>query len=300
MALLLVLGPRLLPESRDPAPGRFDLTGAGLSLVMVLAAVYGLKALAVDGAGPEAIAAIALAAASGVAFVRRQRTAADPLVDLALFRRPAFGAALSANTMSIFVVGGIDLFVAQHLQLVLGMGPLEAGLWTVPPAGAFVVGSLAAPRLAAATGNASAVAGGLALSAAALASLTLVGTGTPPGLLIGAVTVMSLGVAPVLTLATDLIVAAAPPARAGAASALSETGTEFGGALGVALLGSLGTAVAGAQIGGAEGVLVTGMHAAAIGAALAMLLAALLAWRYLRPRASAVAAVAAASTPSTV
>ena len=159
MALLLVLGPRLLPESRDPDPGRFDLPGAVLSLVAVLAAVYGLKGIAVDGPSAGALAALALAVAAGLAFVRAQRTSADPLVDLSLFRRPAFSAALSANAMALFVVAGIDLFVAQHLQLVLGMGPLEAGAWTLPPAGAFMVGSLLAPRLAAASGPAAGAVG---------------------------------------------------------------------------------------------------------------------------------------------
>ena len=249
MALLLVVGPRLLPESRDPEPGLFDLPGAALSIVAVLAGVYGLKRVAVEGPEAAAFAALAVAALAAVAFVRRQRVASDPVVDLALFRRPALNAALAANTAGIFVVGGIDLFVAQHLQLVLGMGPLEAGLWTVPPAGAFVVGSLLAPRLAAATDTRAAISGGLALAAAGLLALTFVGAGTPPALLMAAVTGMSLGVAPVITLATDAIVATAPPARAGAASALSETGTELGGALGIAVLGSIGAAVYGARMG---------------------------------------------------
>ena len=216
--------------------------------------IYGLKGVAVDGPSPQALAALGLGLGAAAAFLHRQRTTADPLVDLALFRRPAFGAALAANTMAIFVVGGIDLFVAQHLQLVLGMGPLEAGLWTLPAAAAFVVGSMAAPRLGAAFGPARVMSGGLALAAAGLTALAFVGTGAPAALLMGCVTVLSIGVAPVLTLATDAIVAAAPPERAGAASALSETGTELGGALGIAVLGTIGAAVYRARMDVPDGV----------------------------------------------
>ena len=137
------------------------------------------------------------------------------------------------------------------------------------------------------------------VAAAGFALVITVGGSSSPALVAAATVLVSLGISPALTLSTDMIVGSAPPERAGSASALSETGTEFGGALGIALLGSLGTAVAGAQIGGAENVLVTGMHAAAAGAAIAMLGAALLAWRYLRPHAAAAAAVTPATTPST-
>ena len=145
MALLLVVGPRLLPEYRDPDAGRLDLTSAALSLVAVLAVVYGLKKVAQDGAGWTAATSIVAGLGLGAAFVRREQTTADPLIDLRLFRVPAFNAALAVNTIGFFVNFGIAVFIAQYLQLVLGLPPFEAGLWTVPYAGAFIVGATVDP-----------------------------------------------------------------------------------------------------------------------------------------------------------
>src|SRR6266511_490419 len=126
MALLLVLGPRVLPEYRDPGAGRLDLVSAFMSLVAVLAVVFGLKQIAQDGIGPLAAAAVLVGLVVGVLFVRRQLTLADPMIDLRLFRSQAFNASLATNLLGIFIVVGYFLFVAQYLQLVLGLSPLEA------------------------------------------------------------------------------------------------------------------------------------------------------------------------------
>src|SRR5918992_36253 len=160
MAVLLVVGPRLLPEYRDPRPGRFDFLSAALSLVSVLALIYGIKQIAEDGFGYGPAISIWLGLLVGLAFVRRQRTASDPMLDLALFRVPAFSASLAANALALFTVFGMDLFIAQYLQLVLGMGPLEAGLWTMPAAVGFIVGSNVAPMIAARIAPGHVVAGG--------------------------------------------------------------------------------------------------------------------------------------------
>src|SRR6266508_4628837 len=124
MGLLLVLGPMLLPEFRDPQAGRLDLVSAGMSLAAVLAVVWGLKQFAQDGPGWAPAVSIVAGLAVGVAFVRRQHGLADPLLDLRLFRVPAFSAALTTNVLSFFVGFGALLFVAQYLQLVLGLSPL--------------------------------------------------------------------------------------------------------------------------------------------------------------------------------
>src|SRR5262249_6216700 len=134
MALLLVLGPILLPEFRDPEPGRFDPTSAALSLVSVLAVVYGVKELAQNGFGPVPTISFAIGSAVGLAFLRRQATLAEPLVDLRLFRRPAFTAALAANTLSLFLIFGTFFLVPHYLQLLLGFSPLPPRLPTVAPA----------------------------------------------------------------------------------------------------------------------------------------------------------------------
>ena len=248
MALLLVVGPRLLPEFRPPEAGRLDLVSATLSLVAVLAVIYGLKQIAQDGTGWLPAVAIVAGSAVGAAFVHRQRRLGDPLIELGLFRVPAFSAALAANTLGFFVAFGIAVFIAQYLQLVLGLSPLEAGLWSVPGAGGFVVGSLLTPLVVRRIRPAFAMAGGLVLAAAGFVLLTLVDGDSALELLVIGSVVFSLGLAPVFTLAADMMVGTAPPERAGAAAGISETSSELGGALGIALLGAIGTAVYRGQV----------------------------------------------------
>jgi MFS transporter, DHA2 family, multidrug resistance protein len=245
MALLLVLGPRVLPEYRDPQAGRLDLLSAVMSLVAVLAVVFGLKQVAQDGPGPLPLVAVAVGLAVGVGFARRQLTLADPMLDLRLFRTTVFNAALATNFLGIFIAVGYFLFVAQYLQLVLGLSPLEAGLWSLPSAAGFIVGSNLAPRLLRRVRPAFVIGAGLGLAAVGLGVLTQVGGSRDADLavLVGASLLVSLGLAPVFGSTTDLIVSSAPPERAGAASGISETSAELGGALGIAILGSIGVAV---------------------------------------------------------
>jgi DHA2 family multidrug resistance protein-like MFS transporter len=251
MALLLAVGPRLLPEYKDPHPGRLDLVSAALSLVAVLAVIYGIKAIAKDGVGVASVVPVIAGISIGAAFVVRQRRMAEPMIDLGLFRRPAFSLALGANTLAFAVVFGIEVFVAQYFQLVLGYSPFEAGLWSVAGAAAFVVGSQATPPLAARVRPPVLMLSGIAVALAGIALLTQVGTGNGPGLLVAGLVLLSLGLAPLFTLAADLAVGSAPPERAGAAAGISETSSELGGALGLAILGTVGTAVYRAQTAGA-------------------------------------------------
>ena len=242
MAALLVLGPRLLPEFRDPQAGGLDLKSAILSLGAVLPIIYGLKQLAQNGTGWSPTAAVAAGLVVGALFVRRQTRLEDPLIDLSLFKVPAFSVSVMSNTLTGFIAFGTFLFVAQYLQLVVGLSPLRAGLWSLPSSVAVIAGSMLAPKVSRVVRPAFGVAGGLVLAALGLALLTQVdGTSGLPLVVAGTI-VFSLGLGPVFILATDLIVGTAPAERAGAASAISETGAELGGALGIALLGSLGTA----------------------------------------------------------
>jgi MFS transporter, DHA2 family, multidrug resistance protein len=250
MLLLLALGPLLLPEYRDPGAGRLDLISAALSLVAVLLVIYGLKQIAQDGLGGIPALSILAGLALGVVFVRRQRALADPLIDLRLFRVPAFSASLATYTLGVFVAFGSFLFIAQYLQLVLGLSPLQAGLWSVPGAVASIVGSNVAPVLVRHLRPAFVVAGGLALAAIGFGLLTQVGVSSLALVVVGWV-VISLGFGLTFTVSTDLVVGSAPPERAGAASAITETGAELGGALGIAVLGSLGMAVYRSQLASA-------------------------------------------------
>ena len=243
MALLLVVGPRLLPEYRDPDAGRLDLTSAAISLVAVLAVIYGLKRMAEGGLDTGAVVSIVAGVLVGVAFVHRQLRLADPMIDLHLFRLPAFNAALAANTFGFFVNFGIAVFIAQYLQLVLGLSPFEAGLWTLPYAAGFIVGSLLTPVFVRRSRPAFVMAAGLVLAAAGFVLLAQVSGDDGLATVVSGSVVFALGLAPVYTLAADIMVGAAPPERAGAAAGISETSSEFGGALGIAILGAIGTAV---------------------------------------------------------
>jgi DHA2 family multidrug resistance protein-like MFS transporter len=251
MALLLVVGPVLLPEYRDPDAGRPDLASAALSLTAVLALIYGLKQIAQDGLSAVPVVAMAAGVALGVAFVFRQVRLADPLIDLRLFRLPGFSASLATYGLSILVLFGGFLFLPQYLQLVLGLSPFDAGLWTLPWAVAFIVGSMATPALVRRARPATVMAAGMVVAAAGFASFAAIDADTGFAAFATGTALFSLGLAPVFTLTTDLIIGSAPPERAGAASAISETSAEFGGALGIAVFGSIGIAVYRAAMAGA-------------------------------------------------
>ena len=249
MALLLVLGPKVLPEYRDPEAGRLDPRSAAMSLAAVLAVIFGLKEIAQDGLGWAPVLSILAGVALGVLFARRQSRLADPLIDLRLFRIRALSASLVAYFLSIFVAVGYFLFVAQYLQLVLGLSPLVAGLWSLPSAAGFTIGSTVGPRILNRFRPARVMAGGLVFSAIGMALLIGVTESAGLAVVVAGSIIISLGLAPVITLATELIVGSAPPEKAGAASGISETGGELGGALGLAILGSIGTAVYRADLG---------------------------------------------------
>jgi DHA2 family multidrug resistance protein-like MFS transporter len=264
MAVLLLIGPAVLPEYRDPDAGRLDPVSAGLSVAALLAVVYGLKHLAQYGPDTTSVLAVAAGAAVGVAWVRRQRRSADPMIDVGLFRIRAFTCALVVNFLAIFVMIGYFLFVFQYLQLVLELSPLQAGLWSVPSAAAFVAASQLAPRVLGRVRPAYVVAAGLAAAAAGLFLLATaqVDEGLPA--LVAASVVISAGMGPVFGLTTEMVVGSAPPEKAGAASGISETAAELGGALGIAVLGSIGVAL---YRGGLAGTLPAGVSAPAAVAA---------------------------------
>lgn len=243
MAALVILGPRILPEYKDPDARRLDIPSAGLSLLALLAVIFALKDLTQDGFGPVPVAGVAIGLTAGVAFVRRQRRLANPLVDLAMFRLRVFNVALVTNVISIFIAVGYFLFVAQYLQLVLGLSPLEAGLWSLPSAAGFVLGSTVAPRFIHRLRPGLVIASCMAIAAAGLGLLAQVGIWGELGVVVAASVLIALALAPVFNLTTELVVGSAPPEKAGAASGISETGAELGGALGLAILGSLGTAI---------------------------------------------------------
>jgi DHA2 family multidrug resistance protein-like MFS transporter len=239
MLLILVVGPRLLPEYRDPNAGRLDISSAAMSMAAVLSMIYGLKHLAQDGITVLAMLAVFFGIGLGILFVRRQLRLADPLLDLSLFRIRAFTASLALYGITILIGFGGFFLLPQYLQLVRGLSPLVAGLWGLPWALSFVIGSAITPPLSRYMRPAALMAGGLVLSSVGYLLLVTL----TPGTSVAAYAVISfaigIGSSPVFILTNDVIIGSAPPERAGAASGISETCAEFGGALGIAVFGSL-------------------------------------------------------------
>lgn len=243
MLLLLVAGPLLLPESRDQQAGKLDVMSALLSVTMVLAAVYGLKDATRHGIGGVPVLALLLAAALGVLFVRRQLRLADPMFDMALFQNRAFSTSIVAMMLTLLAMSGAWLMIFQYLQGVAGLSPLHAGVAMLPSMLVQVVASLLLPRLARHLSRVRLIAGGLLVAAAGFLVLTQVAGAAAVAVLVVGTVVLGVGVMPMMALGTDLVVSAAPPEKAGAASATSETAIELGMALGIAVIGSVGAAV---------------------------------------------------------
>jgi len=242
MVPLLVLGPVLIPESRDPAPGKVDIPSIPLSMLVMVPVVYGIKAVATEGPGAAGLGAIAFGLAMGAVFVQRQLRLEHPLLDMSLFRNRVFSMAITANILALFSFNGFILFLAQHLQLLEGMSPSAAGVAMLPALAATVVAGLAVVPLVRRVRPGYVVAAGLAFSAAGYSMVTFGSHGGGPSLLLAALLVLALGVGTAETISNDLILDAAPPAKSGAAAAISETGYEVGSLLGTAVLGSILTA----------------------------------------------------------
>jgi len=243
MVLLMVLGPVLLPESRDPARGRFDLVSALLSIAAVLSLVHGVKELVHAGQPWPALAAVLAGLAAGTVFVRRQLRRTDPLIDVRLFRDGAFSAAFGGYVMMIVGSAGLGYLAVQYLQVVLEIRPFAAALWQLPTVAATGIGIALSTTLV--RWLRPAVLAGAALLVAAIGFLVVgqVDVDTGPAAMMAAYSIVTLGTGMIVPLAIDLIVGAAPPHRAGAAAGLSEAGSELGGALGIAVLGSIAAAV---------------------------------------------------------
>ncbi|MFJ5291749.1 MFS transporter [Streptomyces sp. NPDC088348] len=320
MVLLLVLVPFLVPEFKDPRPGRFDLLSVPLSMGSVLPVIYGVKEMAAHGFGVPMLLCVLAGPAVGTVFVRRQRSGRSTMISRALFRERGFGAGITLNALAAFAMMGSAYFTTQYLQSVLGMSTMEAALWSMAPSVAVGIAAPAATAVAQRVRRSSVVAAGFVIAAAGFAVLDLTGTDSLWLLLAGAA-VSSCGIVTVMALVADMALATAPAEKAGSAASLLETGQEFGGAMGMAVLGSIGTAVYRAGIpasapgqarqtlGGARAVggpglvdlaraaFVHGMHFAAAGGAVLLLAGAVLTVVLLRDRRNAVgheAAVAAA------
>ena len=243
MVLLLIVGPILLPEFKDPDAGKIDIVSAALSLTMIIAIIYGVKTLSIEGFSWPPLASTIIGVSFGLIFIKRQKHLKSPFIDLDMFRIPAFSSSLIIYMFSTFILFGTFFFIAQFLQLVLGLSPLVAGLWTLPSFAGFIIGSMTTPGLSKKFKVPHIVFTGLLIAAIGFGLVSQIGHNNGLVIVVSALAIFSLGIAPVFTLATDMVVGSAPPEQAGSAASLSETSSELGGALGIAILGSIGTLI---------------------------------------------------------
>ncbi|MET7364958.1 MFS transporter [Streptomyces sp. NPDC005566] len=243
MAVLVAVGIKMIPESKNPEPGPWDLPSVGLSLVGMVGVVYAVKELAAHGIS---WAVVLSAVGGGLAllwFVRRQFRLPSPLLDMRLFHHRGFSGAVLADLLTILGLSGLVFFLSQFLQLVQGRSPLEAGLAELPAAIGAVTAGLLAGRAARRFSVRSVVTGGLGAIGLALAVVTLIHKETAYPLLGAVLLVVGVGAGFSFTVTADVILGSVPKEHAGSASAVSETAYELGAALGIALLGSIVTSV---------------------------------------------------------
>ena len=239
MVTVILAGLWLLPESKNDHGAPVDLVSAILSVLAIVPIVYAVKSFAHDGLTVVAVVALLAGLGAGLLFLRRQGTLATPLIDVELFKRPAFTWAILATVLAIFSLAGLLYFFSQYLQLVRGYSALRAGLTELPTSLASIAVITVVAAVVRRLGNGRVLGGGLILAAG---GLLVVAVGESYGgivvICIGLL-VIGAGVGMAFTVSTGAVLGSVPADRAGAASAISETGLELGVALGIAVLGTI-------------------------------------------------------------
>jgi DHA2 family multidrug resistance protein-like MFS transporter len=244
MALTIAVVPRLIPESKADVPAPLDLTRAAMSIGSVLSLVFALKRAVATGFDSPVVITLVVGVALGTAFLRRQASLAHPLLDLALLARPRVRRTLAALFLTALLMGGTSLFFNLYLQEVQGLSPLAAAWWMLPMMvsmiGAANLGPWLNRRLPQRTvvvSMMSLMAVGFALYAVAPAS-----SAGRPVVAIGS-SLATFGIGAAFPMLMDGVMSAAPPERAASSASLAQLSNELGIAMGLTVLGSLGTVV---------------------------------------------------------
>jgi EmrB/QacA subfamily drug resistance transporter len=235
----LAAGWFLVPESRDPDATPLDPLGAGLSVVGLVALVYGIIEAPAEGwtSGPV-IVAFAVAVVTLSLFLWWETRTEHPMLRLSFFENPRFSAAAGAITLVFFAMFGTVFMLTQYLQFVLEFTPLQAGIRVMPVATMVVAAPLSA-RLTERFGTKRVVASGLVIVAGAMSVLATIDTGSGYGHVALALSLLGIGMGTAMAPATDSVMGSVPLAKAGVGSAMNDTTRQIGGALGVAILGSI-------------------------------------------------------------
>ena len=238
IVIFLALVYVLLPESKDPNPGRVDVLSIGLTLTAMFPIVFGIKQLAEHGASDLALTAFGVGIMSLIAFVRRQNRLASPMLDMTLFSNRVFNGAIVSNLLSLMGFAGFVFFAAQFLQLIVGMSPLSAAMVLLPGLIVTVLAGFVAVRLVRVIPAYKLVSASFVMSALGYAIAAFAGTPSMWSIMV-AFAVLGLGIGLAETLTNDIMLTSVAPNKAGAASAISETAYEIGAVLGTAVLGSV-------------------------------------------------------------
>jgi EmrB/QacA subfamily drug resistance transporter len=248
VAVAILAGWPLVPESRDPRATPLDLVGAGLSIAALVTLVYGIIEAPENGwTDPLTLGAFGIAAVLSVAFIWWERRVEHPMLRMEFFRNPRFSAASAAITLVFFALFGSIFLLTQHLQFVLGYSPLEAGFRVLPVATLVVAAPLSA-RLVEAIGTKIVVAAGLLIVSVGLWLLSTVEVESGYGLVAASIAIIGTGMGFTMAPATESIMGSLPLAKSGVGSAMNDTTRMVGGALGVAVLGSILASSYGAAI----------------------------------------------------
>jgi DHA2 family methylenomycin A resistance protein-like MFS transporter len=300
VAAVVVAG-RVVAESSDPAASRLDLPGLGTGSLGLGAVTLGLIESNQRGWGsPEILGLLAVGVGLLATFTVVEARRRQPMLSLRFFRDGAFATANTVVLLAGFALLGFVFFNTLYFQQVQGWSPLQAGLRSLPNTAAVVVCAPLAGRLASRAGYRVPVTAGLLAAAAGLLALTGIAAGTPYAQLWWRLALLGVGLGLSISPATAAGVAAMPGTRAGVASAVISTSRQVGGALGVAVLGAVAAARYGtATPGGDPAAFLAGVHAAYRVAAAALVVGAVMAWRFLRPRRERPATAPAATEAPT-
>jgi EmrB/QacA subfamily drug resistance transporter len=238
--IALALGVILVPESRDPSGARLDLPGAVLSIAAVTALVYAIiEAPGTGWTDPLILGSFGVAAALGVAFAVRETHTEAPMLDLALFRNPRFTAGAGAIALTFFALFGMIFGLTQYLQFVLGKSALEAGALMVTLAVGIPVGARISLKAGQHAGTNRVIGGALVGLTLVLLSITRWTPTTDAWVVSATLFVLAICLANVMAPATSAVMGAVPEAKAGVGSAMNDLLRQMGGALGVAIIGSV-------------------------------------------------------------
>lgn len=239
LLVFLVLAPLLLREVREARTGRVDVASVLASAAGLLLTMYAVKHAAAAGPSGSGLGAGFVGLALLTWFARRQSRIANPLVDFGLFRNPVFAIAIVTGFLPLAAWSATAYLASAYLQSVLGLSVARAALLAVPGAVVLTVAAVLTPVVVGRTGRSAALIGAHFFIAAGLFLLLFAGTGGGTGWYVASTAVAGIGYGISFSVVADIAVAAVPPARAGSAAALAETGNELGNAVGIAVFGSL-------------------------------------------------------------